>query len=540
MAKGTTRVGAKKDTGIVQPRLGPLGWARWAWRSLISMRTALLLLLALAVAALPGSFLPQRSINATRTTGWIDAHPTIGPWLDRLGFFEVYASPWFAAIYLLLLISLVGCVLPRTRLHWRAMRATPPRAPARLERLPAHTQVQLPGEPEQLARSAADALRRRRFRTHQGSVETVSAERGYLKETGNLAFHYALVAVIIGVGIGHLWGWKGDVIVPEGQTFADTLGRFDTFSPGPLVNADNLPPFTLTLSTLDATFEDNVQGKGQFGSPRNFTAYVDYTPEPGEPSEQRTIEVNHPLEVGGGTVFLLGNGYAPTITVRSAGGEVLYAGATPFLAQDNNYKSVGAIKVAAATPAQLGFTGFFLPTATIDPQLGPISVFPQAVRPALVLSVFEGDLTPGGRPSSVYTLDTEEMSQLSDPSSGEALRIWLEPGQTYTLPGNRGTITFDSVSRFAGFSVRNDPGKWLTLGAALIALAGLIASLTARRRRIFVRTSPGDDPGTTLLTIGGLGKDDDDGMAELIEQLVHDLLASSGLADREHMTEGTR
>ena len=109
------------------PRLGPVGWGRWAWRTLTSMRTALLLLLLLAVAALPGSIWPQRSINPTRTADYIAAHPSLGPVLDRLGFFEVYATPWFSAIYLLLLISLVGCVLPRTRIHLRQVRARPPR-----------------------------------------------------------------------------------------------------------------------------------------------------------------------------------------------------------------------------------------------------------------------------------------------------------------------------------------------------------------------------------------------------------------------------
>ena len=97
---------------ITQPSLGPLGLLRFAWRQLTSMRTALFLLLLLAVAALPGSIFPQRSIDAVRTADWIARHETAGPWLDRLGFFEVYASPWFAAIYLLLFVSLVGCVLP--------------------------------------------------------------------------------------------------------------------------------------------------------------------------------------------------------------------------------------------------------------------------------------------------------------------------------------------------------------------------------------------------------------------------------------------
>jgi cytochrome c biogenesis protein len=85
-------------TDVAQPQLGALGLLRFAWRQLTSMRTALFLLLLLAVGAVPGSIWPQRGIDAARTADYIAQHPTLGPWLDRLGFFEVYASPWFAAI----------------------------------------------------------------------------------------------------------------------------------------------------------------------------------------------------------------------------------------------------------------------------------------------------------------------------------------------------------------------------------------------------------------------------------------------------------
>jgi cytochrome c biogenesis protein len=164
----------------------------------------------------------------------------------------------------------------------------------------------------------------------------------------------------------------------------------------------------------------------------------------------------------------------------------------------------------------------FLPTATIDKELGPISVFPDAKKPALALTVYEGELFPGGRPQSVYLLDTARMTQLKS-DKGDPLRIWLEPGQTYQLPGGRGSISFDGVERFAGLSIRHDPGKFVTLVAALLALAGLICSLVVRRRRVFVRVSPATAPGRTVVAVGGLAKGDDDGLQELVDRLVADL-----------------
>ena len=99
------------------PAMQPLELSRWAWRQLTSMRTALVLLFLLALAAVPGSLVPQRSVDAARAAQFAEQHPTLAPWYDRLSLFSVYSSPWFAATYLLLFVSLVGCVLPRSRQH---------------------------------------------------------------------------------------------------------------------------------------------------------------------------------------------------------------------------------------------------------------------------------------------------------------------------------------------------------------------------------------------------------------------------------------
>ncbi|HET8601072.1 MAG TPA: cytochrome c biogenesis protein ResB [Segeticoccus sp.] len=525
---------------VTLPKLGPVGMLRWAWRQLTSMRTALFLLLLLAIGAVPGSIWPQRDINAARVTSYLDQHQTIGPWLDRLGFFNVFASPWFAAIYLLLLISLVGCIVPRSRLHLRAMRAQPPRAPRHLERLPAHGQVTVDGSPEEVAAAARAVLKGKRFRLRRqedpeptprrgGGGLTVSAESGFLRETGNLVFHIALVVVIVAVAFGHLLGWRGDVIVPEGQTFSNTASSYDTLAPGPWVNTSDLIPFSVRIDKLDVSFEDQAGG-AQFGEPRNFTAYTQTSEHPGAPVRRQVLDVNGPLRLGDASVFLLGNGYAPVITVKDQHGTVLYSQATPFLPEDNNYKSVGAVKVPAARPQQLGLFGFFLPTGRIDKQLGPTSDFPGLEQPRLALGAYKGTLFPGGQPQSVYTLDTRKMTQIKG-AKGDPLRLWLAPGQSTKLP-NGLTVTFDGVKRWAGLSIRHQPGKQLALVGALAALAGLIASLLIRRRRLFVRVSEveedagggtgGESRRRTLVTVGGLAKGDD----PRLEGAVQDVLTA--------------
>ncbi len=111
-------------------------YLRIVWRRLTAMRTALILLFLLAVAAVPGSLLPQRPLNPDKTNAYVAAHGGWGRFLDAIGMFDVFGSVWFAAIYLLLFISLVGCLIPRIRVHARAVVRKPLPAPRNLDRLP--------------------------------------------------------------------------------------------------------------------------------------------------------------------------------------------------------------------------------------------------------------------------------------------------------------------------------------------------------------------------------------------------------------------
>ena len=56
---------------------------RWGWRQLTSMRTALILLILLGVAAIPGSLFPQRSQNPQKVDQYFVSDPTLAHWMDR-------------------------------------------------------------------------------------------------------------------------------------------------------------------------------------------------------------------------------------------------------------------------------------------------------------------------------------------------------------------------------------------------------------------------------------------------------------------------
>ncbi len=477
----------------------------------------------LAVAAVPGSVLPQNRVDPGRVEAYLADHAKLGPVLQRLGMFDVYASPWFSAVYLLLFVSLVGCVVPRARQHVKALWARPPRTPRRLERLPEHAVRVVAAEPGEALDAVRAALRRRRYRTadHDGPVaRSVAAERGYLAETGNLVFHLALLLLLVAVAVGSLYGYSGSAIVVEGEQFADTLPRYDSFSAGSRVDTGDLPPFWFRLDSMKVSFEQGADMGSQFGAPRAFAANLTVRNSPPAPEHAQVVAVNQPLDVNGTRVFLSGNGYAPVITVRDGTGTVVKSGPVVFLPRDGNYTSLGVVKVADAKPRQIGLRGFFLPTAVFDPTMGPISVFPDAKDPRLVLTAYvsrpgeDGLGLNSGAAQSVYVLDTTRMTQLTD-AKGEPLRLELAPGESATLPGGAGSVTFDGYKRYASFDIRYDPSKVWALLAALLALAGLTTSLFVRRRRVWVRVTVLDG-GRSRVETAGLARGEDGGLgAEL-------------------------
>jgi cytochrome c biogenesis protein len=389
------------------PALKPLELARWAWRQLTSMRTALVLLFLLALAAVPGSLVPQRSIDAARAAQFAAQHPHLAPWYDRFSLFSVYSSPWFAATYLLA-VRLAGGLRPAAQPGPPAgvPRSTAP-APRNLGRLPVHETTTSTRPPGGGAGRGPRLLRAQRFRVDVADG-ALSAEKGYLRETGNLVFHLALLLLLLSVALGHLFGYKANVLLIEGEAFSNTVTAYDTWTPGALADESSLAPFTVTLDDLKVRYQPSGQ---QRGAPRDFEASVRYTSSLDAPEKSYVVRVNHPLKVDGTKVFLLGNGYARSSRCATVRDGSCRTGAVPFLPRDGNDTSVGVLKVTGTTP-QIGFDGFFLPTAVID-QAGPHSIYPGLKLPRALLSVYTGDLgVDGGTPQSVYSLDKKGLTQV--------------------------------------------------------------------------------------------------------------------------------
>ncbi|MFI9827065.1 cytochrome c biogenesis protein ResB [Streptomyces sp. NPDC051913] len=502
-AAGSQLSTAPEDTLNV-PSLGVIGWARWFWRQLTSMRVALLLLLLLSLGAIPGSLIPQSGTDETKVAQFRKDNPTLGDVYDKLGLFHVYSSVWFSAIYILLFVSLIGCIIPRTWQFVGQLRGRPPGAPKRLNRLPAYTTWRTEAEPEQVREAALALLKKRRFRAHLAD-DAVAAEKGYLREVGNLAFHIALIVMLIAFAWGQLFKMEGNKLIVEGGGFSNTLTQYDDFKSGSLFNQDDLDPFSFHLNDFQGTYEKSGPNRG---TARTFQADISYSVGAYGKARKTIVKVNEPLEIGDSKVYLTAHGYAPVITVRDGKGDVVYHDAVPLLPLDSNITSSGVVKVmdgyrdAKGERQQLGFEAFFLPTYTPGNEVS--STFPALGNPVLNLAGYYGDLgVDAGVPQSVYQLDKSHLKAFKDGKGQQ--RENLRPGETMKLPNGAGSITYESTEEWANFQVTRQPGSGWALAGAVAAIFGLAGSLFIQRRRVWVRAVRGDD-GVTVVEMAGLGR----------------------------------
>jgi cytochrome c biogenesis protein len=496
---------------------------RNTWRGLTSMRTALILLFLLALAAMPGALLPQRSLNTNKVADYIAQHGWWGELLNRLQFFDVYASVWFSAIYLLLMISLIGCLLPRTIEYAKALKSKPVLTPRNLSRMPHHSQSTVDNSAQEIVDQANAALKgwRRTEREEEDGARTISAERGYLRETGNLIFHFAMLGLIVALAVGKLFGYEGQVIVKAdgSQEFCNSgvLG-YDSFHPGLRVDGTDLAPFCLKVDSFDVNFLPT-------GQPDLYRANLRYQSEEDLDTgtwRQYGLEVNSPLRTAGDRVYLLGHGYAPVFTVTFPNGEqrtmdtqwrpvnqttMLSEGATKF-------DPPGITDAQERRTKQIAITGLFAPTAALHGSLLD-SAFPDMRDPAVAVDVLRGDLgIDNGRGQSIFTVD---QSMVDDGRLKKVARENMKIGQEIKLDDGT-TVKFEDVKRWVYLQVSHDPSQVWVLIFAIAIILGIGASLTIKRRRLWVRVSTTAE-GRTVVEVGGLARTDQAGYGEEFTRL---------------------
>lgn len=500
------------------------------WRTLRSMRTALVLLLLLAAAAVAGSLVPQVGTSDARIAAMFRDHPLRARIYDHLGFFDVYGSWWFTLIYTLLLVSLVACLIPRTRALIRNLRARP--QPAReLDTMRHYAERSLAAEPERVISGARRVLRRRLFRVSRPTVAagssppngsggrngsppvSLAADKGLAREAGSLLFHWAFLLILVGIVWGKGTGFSGKAVIVEGQTWTEAHANYDgQVQEGRFFREDHSG---LRIHVDGFTARYRIPS----GVPEDFVTRAELSDAQGRHLETVDIRVNHPAEVDGVKVYQFGYGWAPVIDVRRHG-EPLASG--PVVCQQDPAPD-------GVSPLQLPWN-CVVKLPTLRPQVGiAFRLWPDSralyalleqgrampmiteFAPVMTYTAYRGDLR-AELIQSAARLDTAAMRPFRDGVIGA--------GQTVDL-GRGLTVSFPDLRQYTVLEIKRDRGLWIELVAAILILIGLLPALSTSRRKVWVTAEP--DGAGSRLKVGGFALQRriqfEDEFARLVDEL---------------------
>lgn len=497
------------------------------WRTLRSMRTALILLLLIAVASVAGSLLPQWPNSPERVRAYLEDHPIWGTFLDRAGLFDVFGSWWFILLTALLFVSLVACLVPRTRAAWRTVR-TPPMQARELDGFPRYAEVAMAVPPDEAISIARRTLRRRRFRVAlDPSHPALAAEKGLARELGSLAFHWAFILLLVGVIVGKGTGFSGLAAVVEGETWVDAEANYDgTLRPGRFVGAHT--GVGLRLRSFESAFSPNT------GQAMDFVSDVDVLGADGSVVGRQEIRVNEPLRIEGLWIFQSGFGWAPMIDVE-IDGEVVRS-APVVMQRDQAPEGVAEFAMPWRGIVKLPGAGAGGRDQAIELELWSDSraftallrdLPPQpmlvAFDPIIRFTLYEGTLDD----LSTFRLDKTNLEEVSSGIVGLGRTTDLLDGSP--LPGGRrgsgSTISFPQLRQFSVFLVSRDSGVPLVLVAAILILVGLLPALYGSRRKVWVHAGPG--PSGAVLRVGGLAMQRKPQFEEEFDRVVGALASAS-------------
>jgi len=469
------------------------------WRSLRSMRTALVLLLTLALASVAGSLVPQVGTSDARIAAIFRDHPLRAQLYDRIGLFDVYGSWWFTLVYALLIVSLVACLVPRTRALVRNLRLRP-QAARELESMRHYAERRVTEAPDRVVATARRALRRRLFRVSSagtGDGGWVAADKGLAREAGSLLFHWAFLLLVVGVAWGKGTGFTGSAVIAEGQTWTDAYANYDGQIHEGRFSHDEHTGIRIKVDSFRATY------RIPSGIPKDFVTTAELFHADGAPAGTVRISPNHPAEIDGVKIYQFGYGWAPVISVEKDGvpltsGPVECSqGPPPTGVSPLQLPWNCVVKLPSLRP-QVGIRFLLWPdlrglqavltTGRAMPMLGEY-------QPVLTYTAYRGNLR-------------SDLATPSDVLDTSAMRRWgrggvIAAGKTVDV-GDGIDVTFRDLKRYTVLEVKRDRGLGLVLGAAILVLVGLLPALYTSRRRIWVTATPvGDEGRETLVRIGG-------------------------------------
>ena len=522
------------------------------WRTLRSMRTAIILLLMTAAAAVVGSLIPQIPNSPERVAAYRLDHPLWGDVVSAGGFFDVFGSWWFGLIIALLFVSLIACLLPRSRALWRAARARPIQA-RELDAFPSFAEHRVAAAPADAAVGALKTLRRKRYRVAlDPDGPALAAEKGFLREIGSLAFHWAFLVLLVAVIIGKGTGYIGHATIVEGETWVDARLNYDGDLRTGRFFAGGFSGTEITL----VDFEDSYR---ETGIPMDFHSLLRLAGAGGTDARDVDVRINHPSLFNGIRIFQYGFGWAVMMQVR-AGDRMLFDGPV-VLGQDTPPGEnplaqpwVGVIKLRDAAPAagdraravsgRRGLLPFVANRCAATDDAGQRAVRPvtRCGRGSCWTPRFRGSTRVSCRlpaPASSGeggTVDLDRDCVVADPGTPTpaGLDVVCSPP-----PGPKALLmSFPELRQYSRLQISHDATIPYVLAAAILIVLGLLPALYVSRRKVWVRARP--DGSGSIVQVGGFALQRKDRFDDEFVSLVDAIVTAAGGAPTEEPAEAVR
>ena len=258
------------------------------WRVLGSIRTGIVLLIIVGVAAAAGTFILQRPLTDPDKMRQVYSPATLH-WLDTLGLTDVFHAWWFAALLALLGINIALASIERFPTVWHYF-SKPYRRPEAhfITGLPMQKEIPVRDIPTAML-AAESAFRKLGFRPQKvgsGSEVSLYVEKNRFSRLAPYVVHLSLLLIFAGGITDAIWGYRGFV----------SLGLNDETNQVELTSgARKQLPFTI-----------RCQGAGQEnyadGTPRQWWSKLSVVKD-GRVVKQKEIAVNNPLEYAGVRFF---------------------------------------------------------------------------------------------------------------------------------------------------------------------------------------------------------------------------------------------
>jgi cytochrome c biogenesis protein len=475
----TERTQASKLTGGALPapeameRRGSVDSAlERLWHFLISMKLALVLMLAFAALTLVGTLVIQAPAGVMddpqAKAEWLSSvRPKFGGWtdiMDRLQVFTIFTSVWLRAIGALLAASLIACTVHRIPGTWQTVRKPHVDVGASFfEHAPQHEAMTFHRSSSEVLETTQAIFKRRHYRaiTEDDGTVHLYFDRNRWAPWSGLVAHAAIVVILAGALVGSMFGFRdGQFMLAEGSTSA----------------VPKVAGATLTLNSFKDTYSPTN------GQPLDYVSDITVMQDGKEVARQE-VRVNEPLRYQGISFYQAFFGPAAVVTVKGKDGAVLFSGGVPLAWESNGGNKVGTFTLPAETNLVAWVVGT---TGTNDPSI-----------------------KPGQVAIELYKADT------GDPVTQQS----IDQGVATTIEGL--SFTFDREAKFTGLSVASDPGTPLVWLGCFLLVAGFAVRLYVPYRRVWGRLTPRPDGGSSL-SLAAVGRRDS-GFDEEFTTIVTDI-----------------